>query len=173
MNCTVDNCQREAFYTFVWPWGADGACCEQHKIIVMQQSQQTRGQGARVTFVHLNPDRPREITRDERVALHASRLTAESERDDARLRSSRLLEANTALTNELRGVRARCSSLEATVRELGEQNEVLLRERDAAYVQLETVREEAARLGVVVGEPSEKTNPDLPRNIVEGATPRV
>lgn len=170
MNCTVDNCQREARYTFVWPWAADGACCEQHKMIVLQRSTQTRGPiGGRVTFVPLNPDRPREITRDERVALHSARLTAESERDDARLRSSKLLEANTALTTELRGVRARCEQFQANERGLREQNDALMRERDAALVELETVREEAARMGVIVGEPRTRDTTPPPRHVVEGS----
>lgn len=148
MNCTVDKCENEALYAFTWPWGTPGFCCAKHMAVVTQRGQQTRGRFGGVAFSPLNPDRPREITRDERIELHAGRLTAESERDDAKLRAAKLFEANTQLANDVRVHRARCMQLEAEVKQLLSRIEGLIEERDAALIASEKAREAAEHLGV-------------------------
>lgn len=147
MICTVASCQKEAQYSFTWPWGAPGFCCVGCMTIVTQRGQQTRGRFGAVSFVPLNPDRPREVTRDERVELHAKRLTAESERDDARVRAANLYTANTQLSNDLRVHRARCQQLEAQVKELLERIDVLVKEKEAALIIADKAREAAEDLG--------------------------
>lgn len=163
MNCTVASCQKEAQYSFTWPWGAPGFCCVGCMTVVTQRGQQTRGRFGAVSFVPLNPDRPREITRDERVELHAKRLTAESERDDARTRAAKLYEANTQLSNDVRVHKARCKQLEANARELLERIDALILERDQALLLAAKAREEAEHLGASF---------DIERPAPGGITPR-
>lgn len=148
MICSVDNCSSEATHTFVWPWGTPGACCRNHLVVVQQRSRATRGRHGVVNFSALDPDRPVEITRDERVELHSARLVAESEREDARVRAAKLLDANTALSTERNGLRARCSQLEAQVKELTARVGVVIGERDNALVTVDELRQQIERLDV-------------------------
>ena len=149
MKCTIDNCNQEATHTFHWPWGDEGACCSFHVLIVQQKAGQTRkGAQARITFVPLNPDREIPITRDERVSLHSARLTAESERDDARAHVAKLFAANTQLTQDLRALRVRTDEFERQVKALTQQVEAAYAARDKALALAGEARERAAELGV-------------------------
>ncbi len=148
--CTVDGCTENATYTFVWPWGTPGACCQKHTSIVTQRSQQTRGRFGAVAFAKLNPDRPPEITRNERITLHSARLAAESERDDASRRATELYAVNTKLADEVRALRARCAQLEADAKALREQVELAYKARDQAFLAAEKAREEASQFGVTL-----------------------
>ncbi len=159
MQCTVDKCEREARYTFIWPWGEAGACCQEHVIVVQQKAKAARGKYGQVSFTALDPDRPREITRDERVALHTRALVAESETKDAQLRATKFFELNTKLGEELRAARARVAQYEANDKEQRRTIEALVVERDAALVALDKAREEAQRFGVF----EEHTPAEVPR----------
>jgi len=132
MQCTLDSCPKPAEYTFVWPWGADGACCQGHVVVVQQKARALRGHFGQVSFARLNPDRPKELSRDERVELHTARLVAESERDDARKRSGELFEVNTRLANEVRTHKVRSEQLHGQTLELLQRVDALTRERDEA-----------------------------------------
>ncbi len=148
MQCTIDNCERDASYTFVWPWGDTGSCCQDHVVIVQQKARNARGRFGQVSFTALDPHRPVEITRNERVELQSARLVAEAEAKDAQIRASKLFEANTNLSKELRAMRARAAQYEADIKALRINTEVLVRERDAAMVTADKLREEMQRFGV-------------------------
>lgn len=183
MNCNVDECGKPADYTFMWPWGTDGACCQSHVVVVQQKARAVRGPRTVVTFVPLNPDRPKEITRDERVALHAARLAAEGEAADSRKHAANLFNANTQLQKELKDSKLRCTEYEHQMRELRKQLEATTAELDAALISAGQAREELARHGIEpMGHRDRETPPDgwqpLPtppeappptRHVVEGS----
>jgi hypothetical protein len=150
MKCDVDSaCQTEASHTFVWPWGTPGACCPGHIVVVQQRARATRGRQGVVNFVPLDPHAPKApITRDERITLHAARMTAESERDDARKSAVELRRVNEELSTELRQLRVRVTQFQAEVKALGEQVEAAYKERDAALLRVADMQEECERLGV-------------------------
>jgi len=148
MNCTVDGCLKEATHTFVWPWAAEGACCSAHIVVVQQRSMQTRGPRGAVTFVPLAPDRPREVTRDERVGLVSKAIAAEAERDEQRMRSSQLFDSNKKLNDENRALRVRIQHFEANEKTLRAQLSEACAERDAALVSADKAREQLEVLGV-------------------------
>jgi len=169
MQCTVDNCHKEAVYTFVWPWGTPGNCCQDHVVVVQQRSRATRGRFGLVAFNALNPDRPVAVTRDERIELHSTRLVAESERDDARKRAAELFAVNTKLSDELRALRARVAQFEADVKALNSQVELAIHERDKALIAASLAREEAERLGVSLSDYRTRDTPrdEHPPHVVE------
>jgi len=161
MNCTVDGCLKEATHTFVWPWGAEGACCSAHIVIVQQRATQTRGPRGAVTFVPLAPDRPREVTRDERVALVSKAIAAEAERDEQRIRSSQLFDANKKLHDENRALRLRIQHFEANEKTLRSQFTQACEERDAALVSVDKAREQLEALGIE----GDRTTPPEPHSL--------
>lgn len=142
MKCTQDGCDKEADYTFVWPWGTDGACCQDHVPIVQQQARNVRGEETFVSFSKLNPDRPKEVTRDERIGLHTRALVAEAEMNDAKERASRLFSTNSELTAENRQLRARTAQFEADVKAMREALDAAIVERDKALRAADAVRVE-------------------------------
>lgn len=141
------HCPKEATHTFVWPWGTEGAVCQEHIVVVQQQARNARGPRAQVGFTPLNPDRPREITRDERIELRTLKQVAESERDDARAHAAKLFEANTQLSKDLRALRVRVAEFERQVRELTQQVDAAYKARDEALALAGAAREAAAELG--------------------------
>lgn len=142
MQCTLDSCPKPAEYTFVWPWGTDGACCQGHVIVVQQKAKSARGKFGQVSFTRLNPDRPVIITRDERVELHSARLVAEAERDDAGKRAGELFEVNTKLANDVRASKLRGEQLQSQCHELVARVAALVSERDDALALASRRREE-------------------------------
>jgi hypothetical protein len=171
MNCTIDNCGKEATHTFVWPWGTEGACCQDHVVVVQQKAKNARGRYGQVSFTRLDPDRPVEMRRDERIELHSARLTAESERDDARLRASKLHEQLVNAQNEIRSYRARVAQFEAAEKELRAQVEIAIRERDNALIAADRARElaeESAKFGMLEDPRERETPPEgQPPHVVE------
>ena len=166
LKCTIDNCEKDATHTFVWPWGVPGACCDGHVVIVRQRAESTRGEMGMVSFSRLDPDRPREVTRDERTQLIAAKLSAEAETEETKLRAERLFSSNTELSKELRLLRVRVSQYEADAVALRAELEQAKKERDDAVVLAHDARVEAERFGVF----SEVTPAESPKAL---ANPRV
>lgn len=166
LKCTIDDCPKDATHTFVWPWGVPGACCDGHVVIVRQRAESTRGEMGMVSFSRLDPDRPREVTRDERTQLIAAKLSAEAETEETKLRAERLFSSNTELSKELRLLRVRVSQYEADAVALRAELEQAKKERDDAVVLAHDARVEAERFGVAT---SPGTPAALPPKLVANA----
>lgn len=144
--CTEPGCGEDAIYSYVWPWGEEGACCSRHQINVQQRAQQLDRQ---VSFTMIDPNRPKVITRDERSQLIAARLSAEAEITEVKARSAALYESNTKLAEELRRLRAREQVLTAELGDAKGRAEEALEARDKAVADLADAQAEMERLGVL------------------------
>ena len=109
-----EQCTQQAVWTYLWEWGEGGVCCAEHGQL-MQQMQEPLGR--RVTLSQLAPAAPAALTRDERTLLIASKLSAEAEADDRKLRGLELYPENVKLTRQVQMQDLREKELRAQLKE--------------------------------------------------------
>lgn len=144
LGCTEPGCKAEAVYTYVWPWGEDGACCSLHRTHVQQKSDALeRGQ---MNFTAIDPGRPVPVSRDERTQLRAALLTAEEDMRSAQERAAILYAENAKLREALRQKTAAINELEAQVNDRRADIARLTEERDGARADAGEAQQEAAEL---------------------------
>jgi len=113
--CTAkEGCTNEAVAQFVWPWGDNGLCCAEHQIVVQQQAHALRQQ---VSLQALQPGAPLPITREERIAAHATALALGEENAELRATSMDLYRKVEELQASLRTELSKAVALEASLAE--------------------------------------------------------
>ena len=85
MLCTEDGCKEEALYTYIWPWGQDGACCSLHRLQLNQKA--TQQLDTVLQFTMIDPGRPAPVSRDERIGMRAKIMVLD---EDIRERDGRI-----------------------------------------------------------------------------------
>jgi hypothetical protein len=146
--CSEEGCKEPALFTYVWPWGVQGACCSLHRVHVQQRSDALdRGQ---VNFTAIDPGRTAPLARDERTQLIAARMSAEQDHAEASARGAELYRANNELTDQLRRSVARNNEVEAQLRDRKADVDRLTAERDRALADAGEAQTEVARLKPLV-----------------------
>lgn len=148
MLCTEEGCDKEAEYTYIWPWGTDGACCSTHRLTLNQRA--TQQLDTVLHFTMIDPGRPVPVSRDERIGLRAKIMVLE---EDVRERDGRigmLAQAGTEHVDEIRRLRAIGSRLQEEVNAAHERLEQAERERDDARTAAGVAIQERDRLELLV-----------------------
>jgi hypothetical protein len=157
--CSEPGCKEVAVYTYVWPWGQEGACCSVHRTHVQQKMDALdRGQ---MNFTVIDPGRPVPISRDERTQLRAGLMTAEEDMRAAQGRAATLYTENMKLREDLRRERAARAELEAQLQDRAVEIAHLTDERDSARADAGEAQQEAADLRAML--PREDSPPSMPR----------
>lgn len=144
LGCTEEGCKAEAVYTYVWPWGADGACCSLHRTHVQQKADALdRGP---MNFTAIDPGRPVPVSRDERTQLRAALMTAEEDMRSAQERAAILYAENAKLREQLRQKFGAVQELEFQLNDRRADIARLTEERDAARADAGEAQQEAAEL---------------------------
>lgn len=146
--CTEDGCREVAAFTYVWPWGAPGACCHGHRLHVAQRSANL-GRGE-VQFVAIDPHFKPPVSRDERTLLMAAKMSAEEETKQALARGSELYASNQRLTQEGQRLTAEKNQLAAELAAVTKDRELALQERDDARAAAGKAQAEADRLKLLL-----------------------
>jgi NTP pyrophosphatase (non-canonical NTP hydrolase) len=145
MKCTHEGCDKEAVYTYAWPWGGRGACCEGHRVHVTQIAEQT-GYPNQVSFSTIDPDRKPPVERDERVQYQARILVLEQECVEVKAHAGELNLKAENLANELRKTMGRVVALEQSLALANENFDQVVRERDEARASNADLASENAKL---------------------------
>lgn len=142
--CTEKGCTNVAAYSYVWPWGEPGACCQNHRLHVQQRSTNLdRGQ---IYFVAIDPHYVAPITRDERTQLIAAKLSLQQDLDDVKARSAELYALNTKATAEARRLTSMNAELTSQLADAKTLVDRLVSERDAARADTATAQLELQRV---------------------------
>jgi hypothetical protein len=150
--CTEKGCENVAAYSYVWPWGEPGACCQAHRLHVSQRSENL-GRGA-IHFVAVDPNYRPPITRDERTQLIAAKLAAEAETADVKARNATLYDGHTKLQTEVRRLRDVNEQGAQQLADLQAKLDQTIAERDNARAAADTARAETARLNQLLKPPT-------------------
>jgi len=118
-HCTAqEGCTNEAVATFTWPWGDNGVVCQQHQVLLHQQAHNLKRQ---VFVTPMQPGAPTPVTREERIAAHATALALTEENAELRQVNqdlySKLQTVQQSLSTEL----AKVAALDASLKERTEQ----------------------------------------------------
>lgn len=146
--CTEKDCLKVAAFSYVWPWGESGACCHDHRLHVMQRSENL-GRGP-IHFSPVDPHYVAPITRDERTQLIAARMSAEQELKDALSRGAELYNENTRVAEECRRLRARNTEADAQLADARSTVDRVVGERDAARADAGEAQLEVERLKAIL-----------------------
>lgn len=149
MKCTHEGCDKEAVYTYAWPWGGRGACCEEHRMHVNQIAEQT-GYPNQVSFSTIDPDRKPPVERDERIQYQARIMVLEQEVVEVKAHAGALNVRAENLAAEVRRATARIVALESSIAMATANAEQVIRERDAALASNADLASEVARLKLLV-----------------------
>jgi len=121
--CTVeDGCPEPAIATYMWPWGASGACCARHQVVLGQKSAQLKRP---VQISPLRPGAEQPVTRAERIQSKATILALQEEIEESRVRGMELYRSTTELQAAVRTLQAQKLELEANLQEARRQNDEL------------------------------------------------
>lgn len=141
--CTVQNCQRPATHSYLWPWGDAGYCCSRCMVTLQHQAANL---GREVTFVSLTEKAPSELESNERIQLNARVLAAEQEVAVVKERNRKLFEGNQTLTGEVRQLRAELEAFQGQLADARAECDQLTQEKMSALKQLSETNHELARL---------------------------
>ena len=150
MLCTEEVCKEEALYTYIWPWGQDGACCSLHRLQLQQKATQQLNLELGLNFTAIDPGRPVAVSRDERAQLRAKIIVLEDDNRDANARISQLTTAGAELVEEVRRMRAIGSRLQEELNDANARAEQAERERDDARASAGLAIQEKDRLELLV-----------------------
>jgi len=142
--CTENGCSSVAAFSYVWPWGAPGACCQAHRLHVQQRS--TNLDRGPINFVAIDPHYVPPITRDERTQLIAAKMSVEQDLADVKARSAELYAHHTKSTAEARRLATLNAELVSQVGDLKATCDRLVSERDAARADTATAQLELERV---------------------------
>src|SRR3569623_1050334 len=129
MRC--EDCDNEARFTFVWPWGQQGKVCDVHRVTSNQKSVQELDRG-QLNFPPIDPNRPVELTRDERTQLRAGILARDDELNDLNARVGTLVKANSELVDEVRRLRSLNAHAEEELKAARDNTQRAIEARDKA-----------------------------------------
>lgn len=146
--CSEKGCANTAAFSYVWPWGEQGACCHSHRLHVQQRAENL-GRGV-PHFVAVDPNYVPPITRDERTQLIAAKLSAEAETADVKLRNATLYDGHTKLSQECKRLRDLNEQGVAQIADQAALIDRLISERDAARADAATAQAEVERLRLLL-----------------------
>lgn len=145
--CTTVGCTRNATHTYTWDWGESGYCCSTCLVSLRHRMDSL---GRTCTFVALQPGAPVELTRDERIQLHARVLAAEDELKLTKARNLVLFNSNQELAAEINSLRLELESFRTQLADAQAEADQLTSEKMKALQQLAETNHELARLQGVV-----------------------
>lgn len=141
--CDQAGCTKPATLSYRWDWGEEGACCQEHGLLLQQKSVNlSRG----VSLTPLVSAPPLALTRDERTQLIAAKLSAEAEADEIRHRSAQLYQQNVDLTNQVQTLTLRNREANGALKQRETELEALRTELDAQTAELANALDEVQRL---------------------------
>lgn len=148
MICSEEGCNEEALYTYVWPWGQEGSCCGVHRVVVNQRSTQMLDRGE-LQFSVIDPNRPKEVSRDERARLRAEILVRDEDIASLKNQVAGLHSSQAKLADEARRLRAANNYLTNEAKHAAEALAKMTTERDQALADLADVTVDRDRLAVL------------------------
>lgn len=169
LKCQEEGCSELAAFTYVWPWGEQGACCAGHQFLVNQRAANLGRDCPQFTAVAANAA-PVVLSRDERIGFNARILTLEQECADQRNYAGELYTANASLQAEVQRLITRNVHLETTVRSLTSERDQATKERDEARGAAADAAREVAQLKMLIPPPEPTTRPE--GHVVEGGGDR-
>jgi chromosome segregation ATPase len=152
LKCQEEGCSELAAFTYVWPWGEQGACCAGHQFLVNQRATNLGRENPQYTAVAAG-QAPVHLERDERVNFRAQILTLEDEVKEQRTYAGELYTANAGLNAEVQRLTQRNVHLEATVKALSEERDFAAKERDEANQVANDLSRELAQVKLLVPPP--------------------
>ncbi len=151
MLCTEEGCSNEAEFSYIWPWGAQGACCGSHRTHLMQRAQQQLD--TNIQFTVLDPGKPMPVSRDERAQLRAKIIVLEEDVAERDRRIALHVKNGGEQVEEMRRLRGLVTRLEQELAEAKETVDTALRDRDDARTQAGLAIQERDRLELLVRAP--------------------
>lgn len=137
-------CGAPAVFAYTWAWGESGKCCREHQFVLNQIAEQV---ARSIGFTPLDAGVKPPIETDERIQFNARILTAEQERDSARIRGLELYETNTKLAQEGRLLMAKLNDANQRLEDehkqrlaLEQRNGQLLSQNAEYHEELERLR---------------------------------
>lgn len=152
MKCTQEGCEKEAEFTYVWPWGGTAACCDQHRYHVGQLAEQLGY--ATPAMAPVDPHKVKPVERDERVQYQARIFVLENEVTEVKAFAGELNLRAENLAVEVRRATARCVGLEQSLSHANESYDDVVKERDAALASNADMAAEIGRLKLLAPLPA-------------------
>lgn len=148
--CDVDGCGEMATTFYMWDWGQKGACCDKHAAFLRQRSGHLE---RAVHFSPIAPNQPAPLTRDERIAHHATHLADSEEIAALKAHGAEMYNQNTRLNDECRRLTARNQQLEIQLKDALSKASEACDSRDDLQAKHNDAITELQRLQLLVSAP--------------------
>ena len=156
--CDWKGCTEPATHKYRWDWGEEGHACAKCIPLMQQTAQQLSRNVALSAIDGVGAEQP--LQRSERVHLIASKLAAESERDEVIARGKQLYDANVALTQQVQTHVMRAREHEAEVEQLVSTKKALSEKLEQRERELAECTDEVLRLRVLGQFVGKETTPE-------------